>query len=112
MIEAICDCGAVRLEIAESPQSVLECGCTICRKLGTLWAYYSPRQVKLIPKSGATTIYLRGEREIEFHSCATCGCTTHWAAVDRSYDRMGVNARLMAPAVLAAAHLVKSAGPA
>ena len=35
----------------------------------------------------------------------TCGCVTHWAAVDRGADRMGVDARLMAPETLAAARV-------
>jgi len=111
MIEASCHCGALRMEIAAPPQMVNECGCSICRKLGALWAYYSPDKVRLIPPSGATSIYLRGERKLEFHSCKTCGCTTHWTPVDRSKNRMGVNARLMAPEVLSAARMERSAGP-
>lgn len=30
-----------------------------------------------------------------------CGCVAHWALVDKAHDRMGVNARLIAPDVLA-----------
>jgi hypothetical protein len=48
---------------------------------------------------------------IEFHICRTCGCSTHWAPVDKSYDRMGVNARLMPPQVLAAAQIERTQGP-
>lgn len=59
-----------------------ECNCSICRRY-----------------------YLWGEKSIEFHRCQNCGCVTHWAAVDRGADRMGVNARLMAPEILAAARL-------
>jgi hypothetical protein len=48
---------------------------------------------------------------IEFHTCKTCGCTTHWAPADKTRERMGVNARLMDPIVLAAAKVRKIAGP-
>jgi hypothetical protein len=110
MIEASCHCGAVRLEIDAAPETVTDCNCSICRRLGVLWAYYSPRQVRIVPPSGATAIYMWDDRSLEFHRCRVCGCTTHWAAVDRSRDRMGVNARLLAPDVLAAARIRKLDG--
>jgi hypothetical protein len=99
-IEASCHCGAVHLELTTAPQSVTDCNCSICRRYGVLWAYYSPQDVKIVPAHGATESYLWGERSIEFHRCKTCGCVTHWSAVDRGMDRMGVNARLMDPALL------------
>ena len=40
------------------------------------------------------------DRSIEFHRCKTCGCVTHWSPADKSYDRMGVNARLMPPEIV------------
>ena len=50
--------------------------------------------------NGPTEIYMWGDRELEFHRCRTCGCVTHWSAVDRTEERMGVNARLMPPEAL------------
>ncbi|MDR6288848.1 hypothetical protein E9232_001355 [Inquilinus ginsengisoli] len=104
MIEASCHCGAVRLEIDAAPAEVTDCNCSICRRYGVLWAYYAPRQVRRMP-GGRTDIYMWDDRSLEFHRCAVCGCVTHWAAVDPARDRMGVNARLMDPAVLARARL-------
>ena len=83
MIEASCHCGAVRMEIGVAPDTVTDCACSICRRKGALWAYYSPRQVRILPPSGATTVYMWADRELEFHSCKICACSTHWAAVDR-----------------------------
>jgi hypothetical protein len=111
VIEASCHCGALRMEIAAAPDTVTDCACSICRKKGALWAYYAPKDVRLIPAEGATQIYMWGDRMIEFHTCKTCGCTTHWAPVDKAHDRMGVNARLMDPDVVAKAKLRKIAGP-
>ncbi|BCW90190.1 hypothetical protein sos41_33580 [Alphaproteobacteria bacterium SO-S41] len=112
MITASCHCGAVRMEIdAEAPETVLSCGCSICRRKGGLWTYYEPRQVKIIPESGATSIYLWGDKMLEHHTCKTCGCTTHWSPVDKTYPRMGVNARMMEPEILAAATVRHSPGP-
>lgn len=105
MIQSSCHCGAVRLAIATAPAEVTDCNCSICRRYGTLWAYYSPKDVIVTPLSGATDIYTWDDKSIAFHRCRTCGCVTHWAPVDPARDRMGVNARLMEPAVLAAARL-------
>jgi hypothetical protein len=110
MIQASCHCGAVRLEIESAPEEVLDCACSICRRKGALWAYYSPRQVRVIPPSGTTAIYTWGDRNIEFHSCKVCACSTHWSPVDKALDRMGVNARMMASNIVAAARVRKSAG--
>src|ERR1043166_4539030 len=109
MIEASCHCGAVRIEVARSPQEVeiRECNCSICRRIGSVMAYYSLKEVRV---SGPTDVYMWGDREIEFHRCKVCGNFTHWSPVDKSFDRMGVNARLMAPEVLAAARVIKFDG--
>lgn len=105
MIEASCHCGAVRLQIETPPETVTDCNCSICRRYGVLWAYYSPKDVRIVPSAGATDIYMWGDKSIEFHRCKTCGCVTHEAPVDKTRDRMGINARLMSPEVLANARL-------
>jgi hypothetical protein len=107
MIQSSCHCGAVRVTVPTAPAEVTDCNCTICRRYGALWSYYSPKEVEV---AGATDVYLRGEKSIEFHRCRTCGCVTHWAPVDATHDRMGVNTRLMEPAVLAAARVRKVDG--
>lgn len=93
MITASCHCGAVRLEIDEPPTEVTDCNCSICRRYGTLWAYYAPKQVRITGEAMDT--YQWNNRDITFHRCRTCGCVSHWSPVDPAYDRMGVNARLM-----------------
>ena len=106
MIDASCHCGAVRFTVETAPDEVTDCNCSICRRYGALWAYYQAPQVRFEPANGPTDVYLWGRRQLGFHRCRACGCLTHWAAVDRRYERMGVNARLMPPQVLAAAPVV------
>ena len=110
MIEASCHCGAVRLEIAEAPAEVTDCNCSICRRLGALWAYYQPGDVAVIAAPEATGAYVWGDRMLARHFCRVCGCTTHWQALDPKADRMGVNARLMAPQDLKGARVRKFDG--
>ncbi|GIK97178.1 MAG: hypothetical protein BroJett029_13870 [Alphaproteobacteria bacterium] len=102
MIEASCHCGALRLEITERPLQLTSCNCSICRRLGALWAYFHPDQVVFRAGAGTTVPYVHGKRTLEFHHCPTCGCVTHWESVAKTgADRMGVNARLMDPADIA-----------
>ena len=49
MTRATCHCGAVVLEVDSPPAEVNDCHCSICRRYGTLWAYYSPELVACTP---------------------------------------------------------------
>ncbi|HEY1991659.1 MAG TPA: GFA family protein [Gammaproteobacteria bacterium] len=104
MVVASCHCGKVTLELEAAPQQVTSCNCSICRRYGTLCAYYRPSQVRV---SGETDTYRWGDKSIAFHRCTDCGCVTHWTAVDPKIDqdRMGVNARMLAPELLAQARV-------
>ena len=105
MIRASCHCGSIRLEVDAPPTEVAECNCSICRRYGVLWAYYPPARVRVLPSDPPTDIYTWKDRSLEFHRCRVCGCVSHWAAADQEGDRMGVNARLMDPEVLAGARV-------
>ena len=104
MVEGSCHCGKVRIEIDTAPEEVADCNCSICRRSGTLWAYYDPNHVRIV-ETVPTDTYMWGDRSLALHRCAECGCVTHWRAVKPDYARMGVNARLLAPEVLAAARV-------
>ena len=101
MVAASCHCGKITLTLPAAPEQVTSCNCSICRRYGRLCAYYRPAEVRV---SGETTTYMWGEKSIAFHRCPTCGCHTHWTAVpEGAIDRMGVNARMLMPEVLARA---------
>jgi hypothetical protein len=102
-ITGSCHCGGVILEVSRPPAEVTSCNCSICRRLGTLWAYYRPEDVRVV---GATATYHWGDETIDFHHCAACGCTTHWSPREvRDPTRMGINARLLDPHIVAAARV-------
>jgi hypothetical protein len=103
MVDASCHCGAVTISVETAPEQLTSCNCSICRRLGTLWCYFDPSTVHI---AGPTSTYRWGDKSIDLHHCTTCGCTTHWAPVDPTpNNRMGINARLMAPEVVAAARV-------
>ncbi len=101
MLDGSCECGAVRIEVDEIPDDVTDCNCSICRRYSALWGYFNPKQVRILPPAGATTIHTRGKRWIEFHHCTVCGCVTHWSPADKRQPRMGVNMRMFAPEIVA-----------
>jgi len=102
MIEGSCHCGAVRWQIDSMPEGATVCNCTVCRRYGVLWAYdWDGEGIRV---SGPTRAYLRGEREIEFHFCPTCGCVAFWRATlvdDAGRRRIAVNLRLAEPEAVA-----------
>lgn len=101
MIEASCHCGAIRFSVEAPPEDVNSCNCSICRRYGTLWGYYQRPTVTFAPDNGPTDVYLWGDRSLGFHRCRGCGCVVWWLSADPAYERMGVNARLFPPDVLA-----------
>ncbi|WP_299396795.1 GFA family protein [Pelagibius sp.] len=102
MIRGSCHCGAVRFEYPGRPQWLNRCNCSYCRRAGTLWAYAETQQITLTFEAGATIRYIWGDKTLAFHSCRTCGCTTHWENLDPSpAARMAVNCALAEPAEIA-----------
>ena len=103
MIEGSCHCGAVGWQLDAIPEGATACNCTVCRRYGVIWAYdWDGEGIRV---SGPTSSYRRGEREIEFHFCATCGCVAFWRAAqanDAGRKRIAVNLRLAEPDDVAA----------
>jgi hypothetical protein len=101
MLTASCHCEAVRIELADLPATVTECNCSICRRYGALWAYYTRDQVRFHANRDALCAYAWGDRTIEFRFCRHCGCLTHYESVDEHQDsRVAVNARMLPPELI------------
>jgi len=113
-----CHCGAVQFELAHPPETVTECNCSFCRRVGVLWAYYTADEVRQLDTSSrdpasreplrettATQTYAWNGRHVDFHRCITCGCLTHWVPRAAGRKQRGFNARLLDPEILAAARL-------
>jgi hypothetical protein len=92
----------VVIEVSRRPRQVTECNCSICRRYGTLWAYYSRTSVRIVAAPTAQSTYAWGDKLLDFYRCGCCGCVTHWLGrADAPDARMGVNARLFAPDIVA-----------
>lgn len=100
MIAGSCHCGAVRWEFDVVPEKLTNCNCSLCRRIGGLWAYGTLANVTVFAEPEATIAYVQGDKTLAIHSCRTCGCTTHWLALapEDADWRIAVNMRMAAPA--------------
>ncbi|SMX26239.1 Glutathione-dependent formaldehyde-activating enzyme [Pelagimonas phthalicica] len=97
MITTSCHCGAVTIEFDDRPEFAVACNCSICRRLGSHWIYSQTSKIRIL---GETKAYAHGDKNIAFHSCPTCGCTTHWSNLNEpETGRMAVNVRLADPEI-------------
>lgn len=100
-ITGACHCGAVSYEMKIQPRFAVECNCSVCRSLGTVWGHGEAGDITVTAATDATLSYSRGDKELAFHTCRTCGSTTHWEAVKGdAKGRMAVNLRLAAPGTI------------
>ena len=97
MIEGNCHCGAVRLTLPAPPEDLASCNCSMCRRLGGLWGYYRPDEVTVADPEERLVGYVQGDATLTTWHCGQCGCTTHWSALDPTYERAGVNLRMFEP---------------
>lgn len=99
---ANCHCRRVSIVLAEKPEQLTECNCSICRRYGAQWAYGTPKTMTVQAEQESLAFYSWGDQCIEFYHCTHCGCLTHYESVDKSADsRIAVNARMLPPEQLA-----------
>ena len=97
-----CHCGAVRIIVPSSPDYLIDCNCSICRRNGALWAFYESEFVELSGHPENTTQYVWGPHTIRTMHCKICGCATHWEPIESKIgSKVGVNARNFDPIEIA-----------
>ena len=106
VLRGTCHCGAVTVELPSAPEKATDCNCSICRRLGALWAYYEFGTVRITGHPENTQQYIQGDRTLSTVRCATCGCVTHWEPVPPEPGKHhGVNLRNFDPKVLASVRI-------
>jgi hypothetical protein len=103
LLEGSCHCGAVRLVLPTPPEKATECNCSLCRRVGGLWAYYEFGTVEITGHPEHTLEYVWGDKTLRNVRCKHCGCSTHWEPLQpEPGSRHGVNLRNFPPALLTA----------
>ena len=100
-VVATCHCGEATIRASRAPDLVLRCNCSLCQKSGWQGVYYKSDEVVI---AGDFEAYVRGDIKqpmIRLMRCTRCGIATHWEPLtEPPHERLGVNARLIDPAVL------------
>lgn len=97
MIKATCHCGNIVITAEKMLDSVTSCNCSMCYRIGALWAYYTSDQV-VIKENSNTSVYQWGNKLRQYHSCSICGCTTHYKQKrDDGSNRVAINTRMAKP---------------
>jgi hypothetical protein len=111
MIRGACHCGAIRWEYGGMPARVTVCNCSLCRRIGAMWAYgfegtgtaggQEGAAIGVTAAQGAVGTYVQGDRMLAVHFCLGCGTVSHWRSLSVDKEgrrRMAVNMRLADPA--------------
>ena len=102
LLQGACHCGAVRLTLPGPPLKATRCNCSLCRRVGAVWAYYEFGSVAIQGHPEHTEEYVQGDRTLRTVRCRSCGVVTHWEPlVPNGDNRRGVNLNNFDPALLA-----------
>ncbi|WP_172123830.1 MULTISPECIES: aldehyde-activating protein [unclassified Devosia] len=72
---ATCHCGSTRIEMLQAPTEAHECNCTLCNRVGAVWASFAPEEVRITATNDQ--VYSASEGVNLHHFCAKCGGNTH-----------------------------------
>ncbi|MBL4772398.1 MAG: aldehyde-activating protein [Alcanivoracaceae bacterium] len=98
MITAQCHCGNIQMIVETIPDTMTQCNCSICRRLAAQWLYFKATEVKIHCVQEKTKTYEWGDKDISFHHCPICGCSTHYTGTPNSgLDRTAINANMLSP---------------
>ena len=101
LLQGSCHCGAVKLTLPHQPLKATRCNCSICRRLGAVYAYFDLGTVLIEGHPQHTQAYIYGDKTLRTLRCKTCGCATHWEPLGEApTGQHGVNLNNFDPALL------------
>ena len=95
MYSGECHCGKVKFVVSVVPKQLVDCNCSLCRRIGALWAHVPIESVKISADPGATSGYVQGDKTLSVQSCNHCGCITHYESLQAEGEIMAVNFRML-----------------
>jgi hypothetical protein len=73
-VRGSCHCQAVSYVLAAVPSTGVACNCSICRRKGSVLAFYPPAKFTLETPRDALATYTFNKHVIQHQFCKTCGC--------------------------------------
>ncbi len=72
-----CHCGAVAYTVEVDTEQALKCNCSICTKLGAVWAFAPKAKFNLNKGAGKQGDYLFNKKVLHHRFCTTCGIESY-----------------------------------
>lgn len=95
-VEGSCHCGNVKFTALLNLSNLIRCNCTICSKLGALWAFAPMSVLELQCAETAYGSYQFGEKTLDHHFCKNCGIQTFADGVaPDGTPTVGINVRCL-----------------
>lgn len=102
LLDGSCHCGSIQLRVPIAPEKGTRCNCSLCRRVGAVWAYFELGTVQIDGHPQNTEEYVQGDKTLRTLRCKTCGCLTHWEPLNPVDNiRHGVNLNNFSPQLLA-----------
>lgn len=99
-----CHCGRIAFELEGEIAEALDCNCSICRRRGSLLAFFPREAMRLSTTEGDYATYRFNHGRIDHHFCPTCGVAPFSEGVDPGSGAkiVAVNVRCLPDVDLAA----------
>jgi hypothetical protein len=68
-----CHCGAIAYTVEVDPATAITCNCSICTRLGAVWAFAPATKFKLIKGEGELGDYQFNKHVAHHRYCPSCG---------------------------------------
>ena len=72
-----CHCGAVAFNVELDLDGALKCNCSICSKLGAVWAFAPKAKFKLPSGETKQSDYQFGKKHLHHRFCTACGVESY-----------------------------------
>jgi hypothetical protein len=71
--EGSCHCGRIAFTVEGEVRDAIDCNCSMCRRRGSLLAFFPREAFTLMTKEGDYATYHFNKHVIDHHFCPTCG---------------------------------------
>ena len=89
-----CHCGAVAYSVEVDTDQALKCNCSICTKLGAVWAFAPKAKFNLNKGAGKQGDYLFNKKMLHHRFCTTCGIESYAEGKGQDgSEQVGINLR-------------------
>lgn len=92
-----CHCGAIAYTVDVDTAGAMQCNCSICNRLGAVWAFTPKQSFRLTAGEGKQGDYQFNKHRLHHRFCPTCGIESYAEAKGPDgKDMVAVNLRCVA----------------